>query len=46
MVDGKEVRPTTLMRDSVVAVDISGDGLLLQTQYAGSVAYSDIKTFN
>jgi hypothetical protein len=34
------------MRDRVQAVSADGSTLVLQTQYSGSVAYSDVKAFN
>jgi flagellar basal-body rod modification protein FlgD len=43
---GSKLSPTPLMRDTVVAVSTSGSGLQLQTNYSGSVAYSDVKAFN
>jgi flagellar basal-body rod modification protein FlgD len=43
---GTKLTPTPLMRDTVVAVSTDGSGLLLQTNYSGSVAYSDVKAFN
>ena len=35
-----------LVRDRVQAVSADGSTLVLQTQYSGSVAYSDVKAFN
>ena len=43
---GSKLTPTPLMRDRVLAVSTDGNGLQLQTQYTGSVAYSDVKAFN
>jgi flagellar basal-body rod modification protein FlgD len=40
------VGSTPLMRDRVQAVSADGSTLVLQTQYSGSVAYSDVKAFN
>jgi flagellar basal-body rod modification protein FlgD len=40
------VAATPLMRDSVTAVSTTGSGLVLETQYSGDVAYSDVKAFN
>lgn len=40
------VASTPLMRDRVQAVSADGSTLVLQTQYSGSVAYSDVKAFN
>jgi flagellar basal-body rod modification protein FlgD len=37
---------TALMRDKVEAVNTSGDSLQLELQNSGSVAYSQVKTFN
>jgi flagellar basal-body rod modification protein FlgD len=35
-----------LMQDRVTAVASKGNGLVIDTQYSGSVAYSDVKAFN
>ena len=35
-----------LMRDRVRAVSLEGDRLMLETQYAGRVAYGDVKAIN
>jgi flagellar basal-body rod modification protein FlgD len=35
-----------LMQDRVTAVSSKGNGLVIDTQYSGSVAYSDVKAFN
>jgi flagellar basal-body rod modification protein FlgD len=43
---GSKLTPTPLMRDRVVAVSTDGNGLKLQTDYSGSVAFSDVKAFN
>lgn len=43
---GTKLAPTPLMRDQVVAVSVSGDGLQLQTHHSGSVAYGDVKAVN
>jgi len=40
------VASAPLMRDRVQAVSADGSTLVLQTQYSGSVAYSDVKAFN
>jgi flagellar basal-body rod modification protein FlgD len=40
------VGTTALMRDRVQAVTTSNNGLVLQTENAGAVPYSDIKAFN
>jgi flagellar basal-body rod modification protein FlgD len=40
------VGATALMRDRVQAVTTSNNGLVLQTENAGAVPYSDIKAFN
>ena len=41
-----DVASTTLMRDKVDAVATGGDGLTLELQKSGSVAYSKVKAFN
>ncbi len=40
------VASTPLMRDRVDAVSSSGNRLLIDTQYSGSVSYADVKAFN
>jgi flagellar basal-body rod modification protein FlgD len=40
------VTATPLMHDRVAAVSTSASGLVLQTQYSGNLAYSDIRAFN
>ena len=40
------VTATPLMRDLVLAVSSSANGLVLQTQNSGDVAYADVKAFN
>jgi flagellar basal-body rod modification protein FlgD len=37
---------TALMRDKVVAINTSGDTLMLELQKSGTVAYSDVQAFN
>jgi len=37
---------TPLMRDRVQAVSTNGNGLVIDTQFNGSVSYSDVKAFN
>ena len=41
-----DVASTALMRDKVDAVATGGDGLTLELQKSGSVAYSKVKAFN
>ena len=41
-----DVPTTPLMRDHVLAVSTSANGLVLQTQNSGDVAYADVKAFN
>lgn len=43
---GTKLDVTTLMRDTVSAVNTSGDSLQLELQNSGSVAYSLVKAFN
>ena len=44
---GAATVPTTpLMRDRVLAVSTTANGLVLQTQNSGDVAYADVKAFN
>ncbi|CAD5374747.1 Flagellar basal-body rod modification protein FlgD [Rubrivivax sp. A210] len=43
---GSKLTPTALMRDRVLAVDLGGEGLELQTAHSGSIAYSAIKSLN
>ena len=40
------VAATTYMRDKVVAVNMGGDALTLELQRAGSVPYTQVKSFN
>lgn len=40
------VASSTLMHDRVEAVNTDAKGLVLQTRYAGPIAYSDIKSIN
>ena len=40
------VAATTYMRDKVVAVNMGGDTLTLELQRSGSVAYTQVKSFN